>query len=314
MALAERQGGVFSYQDAVACGYTVTQVRRCVRGGLWRRLRRGQYTMIFPDKDAPPWEQATLNHRLAMIAAVRSLAGPVVLSHQSAVVAHGLPTWGQDLSLVHVTREDDVSGRKVAGVVQHRAQLTAGSTWLRDDLPVVTPARAIIEIACSAGLEAAVVVADEAIRTGAISERALEYALCDAESWPGSPAAKQAVAFCDGRSGSVGESRLRLLMAREGLPDPILQKPIIRNGEVIGYVDFYFEPPLDTVVEFDGKHKYTGNTTETVLHEKWREDAIREMGHQVVRVIWSDLARSRLTASRIRQAFARAQAAAIQAS
>ena len=32
------------------------------------------------------------------------------------------------------------------------------------------------------------------------------------------------------------------------------------------------------------------NTAQVVIHEKWREDAIRELGHPVVRVIWEDLA------------------------
>ncbi len=309
-ALAERRGGVFSYQDAVACGYSVSQVRAEVRSGRWRRLCRGQYTAILPDASQPDWVQAVADHRLASVAAVRSLQADVVLSHQSAVVAYGLPTWSLDLSKVHVTRRDSASGRTVASVTQHQAQLPAGSFWLRDDMHVVAPARAIVEIACTVGFEPAVVIADEALRTGLLSHAALGLAVCDAETWPGSPAAKQALEFCDGRSDSVGESRLRLLMDREGLPTPELQVPVLRQGELFAIVDFYFGPPYNTVVEFDGRGKYDGDTAAIVMREKWREDAIRELGVQLVRVIWNDLAYPARTAARIRRAFARSAAVA----
>jgi hypothetical protein len=244
-------------------------------------------------------------HRLASIAAVRSLRSDIVLSHQSAIVAHGLPTWSLDLSKVHVTRRDNTSGRAIAAVIQHRAQLPAGSIWLHDDMHVAAPARAIVEIACTAGFEPGVVIADEALRTGLVGRRDLGLAVCDAETWPGSPAAKQMLEFCDPRSESVGESRLRILMDREGLPAPELQVPILRQGEPFAVVDFYFGRPYNTVVEFDGRGKYDGDTAAIVMHEKWREDWIRELGVQFVRVIWNDLSYPGRTAARIRRGFAR---------
>jgi Transcriptional regulator, AbiEi antitoxin len=184
-ALAERQGGVFSYQDALASGYTASQVRERVRTDRWIRLRRGQYTAIHADPDAPAWQRTADRHRLRTIAAVRSLDGQVAVSHQSAIVAYGLPTWGLDLSTVHVTRCDGQSGRIVKGVVQHQGQLTPGAIWLRDDLHVVAPPRAIIEIACATGFEPALAIADHALHKGLVSRRALEFASCDAVNWPG---------------------------------------------------------------------------------------------------------------------------------
>ena len=308
-AIAEQHGGVFSYEEAVGCGYSLNQVRDRVRAGRWRRLCRGQYTAVRPDPDAPAWRQAVTDHRLAMRAAVRSLNSPVVLSHQSAVVAYELPTWGLDLSRVHVTRCDRASGRIIANVVQHRAILPAGAIWHRDGLDLVAPARAIVEIACTAGFEAGLVVADAALRERVVRKDVLEFAVCDAENWPGSPAAKQLLEFCDPRSGSVGETRLRLLMERQGLPKPELQAPMLRGGEPFAFVDFFFGWPYNTVVEFDGLQKYGGNTAQVVIQEKWREDAIRELGHQFVRVIWEDLAYPARTAARLRAAFARAAAA-----
>jgi len=307
--LAGRQGEVFSYQDALSCGYTLSQVRREVRARRWRRLCRGQYTAAVIDESSAPWEQGRQLHRLRMIAASRAFHGHVVLSHQSAVVTHGLPTWGLDLGSVHVTRRDCASGRVVDDVVQHRAQLPAGSIWLKEGLEVVAPARAIVEIACTAGFEPALAIADEALRTGLVTRRTLCSEVCDAEHWPRSPAAKQVLDFCDARAGSVGESRLRVLMDRQGLPAPVLQAPMSQGGEPFAFVDFYFPEPYNTVVEFDGMQKYGGNTSEIVIREKWREDAIRELGNQFVRIVWADLAQPAKTAARIRRAFAFADAA-----
>jgi hypothetical protein len=84
---------------------------------------------------------------------------------------------------------------------------------------------------------------------------------------------------------------------------------MMRDGEPFAFVDFYFGPPYNTVVEFDGRQKYGSDNVDVVLREKWREDAIRELGHQFVRVVWTDLKTPARTAARIRQAFARATAA-----
>ena len=236
---------------------------------------------------------------------MRSLTGDVVLSHQSATVDYGLPTWGLDLSRVHVTRRDVAGGRVTSTVVQHNARLSSGSVWLREGRHVVAPARAIIEVACTTGFEPALVIADEALRTGLVSMRALEFALCDAENWPRSPAARQVVASCNGLSESVGESRLRLLMDRFGLPAPTLQAPIRRDGVLLASVDFLFDR-FQTVVEFDGMMKYADDAT-VLIQEKQREDDIRELGYQVVRVTWPDLDSPKRTIHRLQQAFARSK-------
>lgn len=308
-ALAARQGDVFSYQDALACGLTLSQIRDRVRRGAWLRLCRGQYTMNVLDPAAPRWQRAAQRHLLRTVAAVHSLQGDVAVSHHSAVVAYGLPTWGADLATVHVTRRDGQTGRRISGVVQHRAQLESGSVWLREDLQVVTPARAIVEVACTAGFEPGLVIADEALRRRIVSRRALEFALCEVVSWPGSPAAQHVVDFCDPRAESVGESRLRVLMDREGLPAPALQTAIVRDCEPFAFVDFFFGHPYNTVVEFDGIQKY-GEGAAAVVREKGREDVIRELGYQVVRTVWADLDAPKRTAARIRQAFARSESAA----
>ncbi len=146
--------------------------------------------------------------------------------------------------------------------------------------------------------EVGVVLGDAALHERLVSPEAL-VATADRHSvWHGSPAARAAARFANGLSESVGESRLRVLMANHGLPEPELQVEIRdASGRLIARVDILLERVC--VVEFDGAMKY-GNADDLVA-EKWREDDLRSRGYQVVRVSWSDLDHPLTTANRIRQ-------------
>ena len=150
--------------------------------------------------------------------------GSVAVSHQSALVLHQLPQWALDLSEVQLSRLDERrhSG-PVAGVRYHRGRLSSADLTERDGLPVTTLARAVLETACTTSFEAAVVIVDAALRDHGLGERELLRLLGLTAFWPGSPTARSAIGFGDGRSESVGESRLRVLMYNHGLPRPVLQ-------------------------------------------------------------------------------------------
>lgn len=229
------------------------------------------------------------------------------MSHQSALVLHQLPQWGLDLTEVQLSRLDERrhSG-PVAGVRYHRGRMSPDDLTERDGLPVTTLARAVLETACTASFEAAVVIVDAALRDHALGEEELLRLLGMTEFWPGSPTARSAIGFGDGRSESVGESRLRVLMYNHGLPTPELQAVYEDEDGFVARVDFDF-PEYETVVEFDGKVKYTGGSPEVLTREKAREDRLRALGLQVVRSTWSDFARPSHTAARIRSAFTRSR-------
>ena len=61
------------------------------------------------------------------------------------------------------------------------------------------------------------------------------------------------------------------------------------------------------VVEFDGAVKYAGGASGRALsEEKRREDPLRELGFEVVRVTWADLDHPDWVLARVRAALARA--------
>lgn len=101
------------------------------------------------------------------------------------------------------------------------------------------------------------------------------------------------------------------MLSRAGLPAPSQQGEVFEpGGRRIGRVDFHFDGIV--LGEFDGRVKYgrllkPGQSPgDAVFAEKQREDALRDLGFQVVRWIWDDLGSPRLVTERVRRAIARA--------
>ncbi|HEU4946923.1 MAG TPA: type IV toxin-antitoxin system AbiEi family antitoxin domain-containing protein [Kribbella sp.] len=304
---AAAQGGVFSRRQALAAGYTQAQIRERLTDGRWRRLRRGQYAAASKFGHLPSWRRRTAEHLELVHAAVNSMSpGMVAVSHQSALALHRVPVWDASMDEVHVTRVDRAGGRSLAGVRHHNGLLAADDLCEVEGLLVTTPARAAFEFACTTGFESAVVSFDAVLAAGAMTPADGDRLLAATAFWPGSPTARAARRFATGLSESVGESRLRVLMANHGLPPPALQVELADPTGTFARVDFYF-PENRTVVEFDGLVKYAAGGAEVLAREKVREDRLRALGLQVVRITWSDLSDPAVVVGRIRQAFDRAR-------
>ena len=123
--------------------------------------------------------------------------------------------------------------------------------------------------------------------------------------------ARQSLEFLDPRSESVGESASRVAMWEVGVATPILQYEVLGfDGRFVGRSDFGW-PEFRTLGEFDGRIKYgrllkDGQTAgDVIVDEKRREDALRELGWQVVRWLWEDLRHPQALRERLERAFAR---------
>jgi predicted transcriptional regulator of viral defense system len=296
--VVRERGGWFSRADALKAAYTDSEIRLRLKHGQWKRLCRNVYyeTAGWPE-DESPWARTERLHALMARAVVERLDGEVVISHQSATLLHGLPAWGLDHSKVHVTRTAG-RARSDRSVQVHRTVLATDEVSEVFGLRVTAPARAIVETACTSSYEVGVVLADAALRAGVVTSEQLTRMIDYLEHWPGSPAARAAVAFADGTSESVGESRLRVLMANEGLPTPRAQVEIHDSaGRLLARVDFLLLDHL--IVEFDGALKY--ESSKALVAEKWREDRLREEGYTFARISWADLDHPRATATRLRR-------------
>jgi hypothetical protein len=309
MSLAADQGGVVMRRQAVAAGYAAEEIDYLVRRGEWVSIRRGAYV----ERDIHDNMTDEDRHRALIHAAVRSLHKPAVVSHASAVVLRDLPTWGLDLSEVHVTRGDLHSPRHEAGVYHHVGDLKTEEIVSVQGVATTALARTVIDTARFSSFEAGVVVADAAFRSDPAAREQALARLDTMRDWKGARNAGAVLAFSDGRSESVGESRCRVLFRDIGLPAPELQREFYApNGILIGRSNFYFEEHR-TIGEFDGKGKYLrslgpdDDPGEVVWREKKREDALRTTGNEVVRVIWVDLDHPHDVKARFLAAFKRAR-------
>jgi hypothetical protein len=145
-----------------------------------------------------------------------------------------------------------------------------------------------------------------------LTRKQLGVGLLATERWPGVRAARRVVEFLDVRSESAGESMSRVCLMEEGLPGPELQQEIFSpDGRLLARVDFYWDKHK-TVGEFDGKIKYgrllkpEQRIEDVIFAEKLREDAVRDLGLQVVRWTSPDLYRAGILRERVLRAFARA--------
>ena len=174
--------------------------------------------------------------------------------------------------------------------------------------PSVTPALAILGAAMACGIETGVVAADAALAAGKTTPQDLQTWLDRLSRHRDVAHARQVVRLADGRSESVGESRARLLLGAVGFrPTPQVEICDL-HGRLVGRVDFLLERER-IIVEFDGLMKYAdAHGREALASEKSREDRLRALGYEFVRLTWADLSRPAMVERQMRLALARASA------
>jgi predicted transcriptional regulator of viral defense system len=290
---AARRLGVFTAREARRAGYEPEQISAAIRAGTWRSLRRGIYI------ESARWAGVAVDERMRhMVECVAVLAalgpGPVV-SHASAARLHEFVV---PRRLDQVVRLTDVSQwRTGRGYRVARAELLPTDLHRTRAFVATTPARTLVDCAREWALTDSVVAFDAAIQAKQVTRAELEAAVLAARHWVGVGSAGRALSLADGRAESPLESRARLAFLAEGLPVPDLQVEIHDGRGFVGRVDAWYEEAA-VAVELDGKIKYLeprdGRTpAEIAWEEKRREDALRELGIRVLRLVDEDIGRLR---------------------
>ncbi len=304
---------LFLRRDLLSGGYTDKAIARMLKHGEWVRVRNGAYTQ------AVAW--AALDeagrHLLRARAVVAQACTPVIVSHTSGLPFFAAPIWGLDLSLVHVTRRDGRTGRKEAGVDQHRGAVVDGDVVRRSGVDVMNPTRLALEVTMVAGLEPSLVVVNDLLHRKLTTQTGLASRYDSMGLWPWTLNTDIVLRLADPRIESVGETRTYVLCFRQGLPMPIPQYEITdANDRVVARVDFAW-PELGVFLEFDGKVKYERflkpgeRASDVVVREKKREDDIRRLtGWRCIRLTWADLEHPERTAAMIRAALFPSESAA----
>ena len=294
-------GSLYQRRALLAAGFTDHELRRLRRDGELSRIRRGAYLA----SSLPRYHED--QHRLLVYAAKTELAANAVISHASAAVMHGLPTWAVTLRRVRITRAKRSGGRRHPLVHMCTAPLQPDEVVDVGGLPVTSIARTIADLARTASFESAVIAADAALARFLVTREELAAATARAKGGPGVPRARRVVSFADGRGESVGESRSSPAIAMAGLPDPTQQWELhAHDGQLVARTDFCWEE-WRVAGEFDGQIKYgrllapDQSAGDAIFAEKRREDEVRAEGYAMVRWTWDDLTPFAPTANRLRR-------------
>jgi len=267
VALAGRQYGLFTAEQAQGAGFSRDAVKYRVRSGQWLAVDYGVY--------AVPGSPESWHRRLL----AACLVGPAVASHRAAAALWGLPGFGRSTIEVTALRH---RRRYQQDVVWHESMLlTARDTTELAAIPTTDAARTVIDLAATCDDAALTGALDDAVRRSLTSIPALQSRLEQlGERRRGNARLRQLLDRRAKEAGvpeSVLESRFDVLIVASGLPQPVRQHEI-RDGDglLVARVDFaYVQARL--AIEIDGIRYHTPTPN-------WQSDLARQ--NQIVGRKW----------------------------
>ena len=209
----------------------------------------------------------------------RQLPPDAVISHESAAILFGLPTYCVPAA-VRVTRLVG-NGFRTSDLHVHRATLRPWDRSLVDDIPVSSMARTVVDLGRRLPFGSALVTADAALRAG-VRRSDLQGVLRHQWTWPKVRHAMSVVRHADRRAESALESWTRSRFITLRLPMPELQRNVVGASGWVARSDFLWKD-YRVVGEADGKVKYL---QDELWDEKQRQDDIEDADYEVIRWIW----------------------------
>lgn len=277
MALASCQHGVFSLGQARARGMSLSQVKRRLAAGRWRRVLPGVYSV----EGAPEsWRR--------QLKAAALWGGPrCVFSHRTAASLWGLISSGAEVGPVVISSTQNRRESADVRVVRVRSLLPREITFT-SGLRVTSIERTLLDLAAeesTAGLEAMV---DEALRKKLTTVERLRAFIERRGGARGMPALRRVVEHRAGLGGvpeSELEARVLSLLDDNGMPRPVLQQKVRAQGQRYR-LDFRFEG-APVVIEADGYAWHS--TVEAFEADRRRVNALTARGFRVLRWTWAAL-------------------------
>ncbi|MBB5871599.1 very-short-patch-repair endonuclease [Allocatelliglobosispora scoriae] len=235
---AALQRRVFRGADAIRAGLIT---RDQLRSSAWRTIFRD----IYVERDA------TTSHRTRCIAALAYLLPPeAVITGRSAALVHGVDLMpdGDPVEVLMPTPFGPIAGVKVLfgraaeDDIHRRA----------DRLRLASPRRTCWDLAQHLDAVEAVVYVDAMIARGLVTRAELEDYAWSRSGEKGWRKMLTAAQLADPAAQSPQESRLRVNLVLRGLPRPVTQHVISRDGHFVARVDLAW-PDLKIAVEYDGR-------------------------------------------------------------
>ncbi len=278
---------VFPLSRALAVGIDRPELRRLIRDGQVHRLHHGWFSSRAPTDERDC-------HRLRLAALLQQYADRAVASDPSSLLLLGLPTYEPDWAVAHLMRTGPTGAsrtkahRKADLIVRPALDHPEAGRLPRTGRsvhPAVAVALAGLDHPCSF-----LVPADAALREGRVTVEELRLAVEVIGRRPGIERARAALPRCDARHESPGETVTAWVLHHLGhrtVPQFAVpgSEPFTPGGR--GYRADLGIVGTKVLVEFDGRSKYAA--AQDLWDEKRREDRIRALGWEVVRITWADL-------------------------
>lgn len=271
-------GGIAGTADLRRAGISDAAIARAIRSGRIVRLTRGRYAVAPPAGVVDRYAAARARHHRTALAVLAQSGPDVVLSHYSALIALGLPTYAADLDTVHL----GVTGRgrrwrRAALVVHHLPDGLA----LRDRC--VRPAVAAVQVGLAQGPRALLVAGDAVLRGGTDRTEIVAALECYRRT-TGAVAVRAGLGLLDGRRESPGESVTAWMLHLLGVPVEVQPEVSCRGAR---YRPDFRVRGERVLIEFDGLGKYADPGE--IRRERRREADLVADGWQIVRLQWPDL-------------------------
>jgi hypothetical protein len=264
--------GVFIGTHAISEGFLTP---RGLREGPFVRVVHGVYADVSQRRD----------HLLKCRAVALLMPPGAALGGRSAAAVIGAPQpeWAEPVT---VLLPEGAQWKGPVGVRTRRAPLPPADVRRRDDgLHHTTPLRTAWDVAATESTATAVGVLDALLRAGEISEGELRALLDGATGQWGVKRARRAFGLCDRRSQSPPESWVRVACALAGLPAPVPQYEVHRDGIRIACVDLAW-PEHRLVVEYEGAYHFDGVQ---IAKDDRRYERLIAAGWTVIRLAAHDL-------------------------
>lgn len=264
-------------------------------GDITKSSLRRHFTRLFPDVYVRAGTEPTAQD-LARAGWLWS-GRKAVIAGRSAAALLGAEWTDASLpvDLIHENRN------RLRGITVRGDRLADNEIQVIDGMPVTTPVRTALDLACWYPRSVAVPALDALARASSIDA---DDALVLARQYPGRRGirmARESLGLVDGGAQSPKETWLRLLLVDAGLPRPQTQIPVYDQfGELIAYLDMGWED-IKVAAEYDGEQHRTDRRQYS--WDSRRREVLEELGWIVIRVLAGD--RRADVVRRVRAAIAR---------
>jgi len=272
-------GGPFTFQEALDAGASYRRLRHRGLGRPGRGIR-------IPGGGAEP------PGLVPLVRPFTAVTEFTAASHATAFLIWEMPGFlpGADAPGIHLSRPDTMAIPRRTGVIGHVGQFFPDELTRFGGLLLTTRTRTWLDVSRRMGVDELTVVADHLVRVPRpeLEGRSDPYASLEDlaqmldrhKGTPGIRKARLALEQARVGSDSAPETRLRLALARGGLPEPRVNPPTELRDGVVRQPDLAY-PEFLVAVEYDGDGH---SEADQIVRDIAREEDFGRAGWNLVRV------------------------------